>query len=74
MTVQPMPTISSFYGILIRMYFFDAELHQLPHIPTCSIPCDHVPVRSWPLFQARDLMRNLIESLQAEPQPARIAS
>ena len=27
-----MPTISSFYGILIRMYFFDAEQHHLPHI------------------------------------------
>ena len=27
-----MPTISSFYGILIRMYFFDAEQHRLPHI------------------------------------------
>ena len=32
MTVQPMPTISSFYGILIRMYFFDVEQHHLPHI------------------------------------------
>ena len=27
-----MPTISTFYGILIRMYFFDAEQHHLPHI------------------------------------------
>lgn len=27
-----MPTISSFYGILIRMYFFDAEQHHMPHI------------------------------------------
>lgn len=27
-----MPLISSFYGILIRMYFFDAEQHHLPHI------------------------------------------
>ena len=27
-----MPTISSFYGIQIRMYFFDAEQHHLPHI------------------------------------------
>ena len=27
-----MPTISQFYGILIRMYFFDAEQHHLPHI------------------------------------------
>ena len=27
-----MPTISSFDGILIRMYFFDNEQHHLPHI------------------------------------------
>ena len=27
-----MPTISTFYGILVRMYFFDAEQHHLPHI------------------------------------------
>ena len=27
-----MPTISSFYGILIRMYFFDSEQHHTPHI------------------------------------------
>ena len=27
-----MPLICSFYGILIRMYFFDAEQHHLPHI------------------------------------------
>ena len=27
-----MPLIRSFYGILIRMYFFDAEQHHLPHI------------------------------------------
>ena len=27
-----MPTLSMFYGILIRMYFFDAEQHHLPHV------------------------------------------
>ncbi len=27
-----MPLISSFYGILIRMYFFDTDQHHLPHI------------------------------------------
>ena len=28
------------------------------------VPCDHIPVRSWPLFRARQLMRDVIESLQ----------
>ncbi len=27
-----MPTISMFYGILIRMFFRDTEKHHLPHI------------------------------------------
>lgn len=29
---QHMPTISMFYGILIRMFFNDIERHHLPHI------------------------------------------
>ena len=27
-----MPTISMFYGIIIRMMFFDTKQHHLPHI------------------------------------------
>lgn len=27
-----MPTISMFYGILIRMFFLDVEKHHAPHI------------------------------------------
>ena len=27
-----MPTISMFYGILIRMFFYDTDKHHLPHI------------------------------------------
>jgi len=27
-----MPTISMFYGILIRMFFYDTEKHNVPHI------------------------------------------
>ena len=27
-----MPTISMFYGILIRMFFHDTDKHSLPHI------------------------------------------
>lgn len=29
-----MPAISSFYGIIIYMYFFDEEQHNKPHIHT----------------------------------------
>jgi hypothetical protein len=27
-----MPTLSMFYGIIIRMYYFDNQQHNLPHI------------------------------------------
>lgn len=27
-----MPTISMFYGLIIRMYYFDNQQHKLPHI------------------------------------------
>lgn len=27
-----MPTISMFYGILIRMFFYDTDKHHKPHI------------------------------------------
>ena len=27
-----MPTISMFYGILIKMFFYDTDKHHLPHI------------------------------------------
>ena len=27
-----MPTISMFYGLIVRMYYFDNEQHNLPHI------------------------------------------
>ena len=35
-----------------------------PPGPSCCIPCDHVPIRSWPLFTARDVMRGVIESFK----------
>jgi len=35
-------------------------------VGNCCVPCDHVPIRSWPLFKARDVMRGVIESFKAE--------
>ena len=32
----------------------------------CCVPCDHLPIRSWPLFRARDVMRGVIEAMKAE--------
>ena len=30
--IHLMPTISTFYGLTIRMYFFDNQQHSTPHI------------------------------------------
>ena len=27
-----MPTIPMFYGLIIRMYYFDNQQHDMPHI------------------------------------------
>lgn len=27
-----MPTISMFYGLIVRMYYFDNQQHKMPHI------------------------------------------
>ncbi len=27
-----MPVISMFYGLIIRMYFFDTDRHHMPHV------------------------------------------
>ena len=35
-------------------------------LASCSVPCDHVPIRSWALFRARDVMRGVMESFNAE--------
>ena len=43
---------------------FEAKLLAAEDI--CRIPSDHIPIRSWPLFLARELMRDLIETLKAE--------
>lgn len=47
----------------------DGAVHVLDVIEgavRCCIPCDHIPLRSWPLVRARDVMRGLIETLKAK--------
>ena len=33
--------------------------------PTCAVPCDYIPRRSWPLFRAKVILEELIAELQA---------
>lgn len=39
----------------------------------CWVPCDHVPVRSWSLFKARGVLRELIRTLKAEQSVVKAA-
>ena len=36
---------------------------------SCQVPCDHIPVRSWPFFRARALLQAVIASFKAEQHP-----
>lgn len=60
-----MPTISMFYGIIIRMMFMDTQQHHLPHvhveyqdqkavisIPDGSLLEGHLPAKKLRLVQA----------------------
>ena len=40
--------------------------HKTLELPTCRIPDDCIDSKRYPLFMARDVMRVLIEQLQAE--------
>jgi len=42
------------------------RLNEILQDAICSVPCDHIPVRSWPLFRARHLLRGVIESFKQE--------
>ena len=50
--------------ILVVVYAIVAYNHLVNL--KCWVPCDHVPVRGWPLFRARQLMRDVIESFKQD--------
>jgi hypothetical protein len=43
----------------------DPEMHQTKK-GNCRIPCDHVTARSWALFNAREILREVIRTVKAE--------
>ncbi len=42
-------------GKLWRWAYRSGGKQKTMGLGTCRIPCDHIPVRSWPLFRAREL-------------------
>ena len=36
------------------------RLHKKAESLTCSVSCDHIPRRSWPLFRARAMLGDMI--------------
>jgi hypothetical protein len=51
---------------LVKYFACHMTMHVIGYVCKCRIPSDHIPIRSWPLFLARELMRDLIETLKAE--------
>ncbi|MCW5598470.1 MAG: DUF4160 domain-containing protein [Nitrosomonas sp.] len=76
-----MPTISMFYGIIIRMFFLDIQQHRLPHIHVeyqgkqaiISIPEGELPAKKLRLVQAwidiheEELMADWALAIRGEP-------
>lgn len=49
-----MPVLSVFYGIVIRMYFFDNRQHRVPHIHAHSSGHSAVfAIRSWEVLAGK---------------------
>ena len=36
------------------------------HWPNCQVPCDKIPMLSWPLFRARALLQAVIASIKGQ--------
>lgn len=65
--IEPFIQRLSHAGVERIVVLTDLEDEAHPDlVRKCRIPSDHIPIRSWPLFLARELMRDLIETLKAE--------
>ena len=53
-----MPILSMFYGIVVRMYFFDDKQHHVPHLHPPSTPAGRSPHRHWKPNKAMHPTRN----------------
>ena len=61
----PVYAAALWWGSLTTIGFLVVPLLFM-HLPTCRIPDDCIDSKRYPLFMARDVMRVLIEQLQAE--------
>ena len=34
----------------------------------CQAPCDHIPIRSWPLFKAREVLHSIVNDITRSPK------
>jgi len=52
--------------VTFRLVVYPEMAPDLPLLGRCTVSCDHIPVHSWPLFRARQLMRDIIGLLEGE--------
>jgi hypothetical protein len=57
-----MPTISMFYGIIVRMLFMDNQQHNLPHIHV-----EYQGVQAWIDIHEEELMADWSLAVRGEP-------
>jgi hypothetical protein len=54
-------------ALFSEVLFFPVEVFiTFTMVAECRVPCDHVPIRSWAFFRAREVMRGVIESFKGE--------
>jgi hypothetical protein len=52
--------------VTFRHVVYPEMAPDLPLLGRYAVSCDHIPVHSWPLFRARQLVRDIIGLLQGE--------
>ena len=64
--------LSDHFGVTVTGSTINHHLHQLGltnQKPNCQDPCDYIPKRSYPLFQAREALRTLRDELRTTKRP-----
>lgn len=62
--VSPVQALKDWY--VKKPELFKKRVYKQAGLDNCRIPCDHILRRSWAFFQAREVMRDVVESFKRE--------